>query len=79
MQYGDFGLRLINRGRELSAKQLQTADNILRKAMKDIKGARIYYRYACGKAFCRKGNEVRIFWLKRSNIVGAYGKRKGIV
>jgi ribosomal protein L16/L10AE len=59
LQHGDYGLRLINRGRELSAKQLQTADNILRKALKDVKGSRIYYRYACNKAFCRKGNEVQ--------------------
>jgi ribosomal protein L16/L10AE len=58
MQHGEYGLRLIARGRPLSAKQLETADNILRKALKDIKGTRIYYRYACGKAVCKKGNEV---------------------
>lgn len=58
MQHGEYGLRLIARGRPLSAKQLETADNILRKALKDIKNTRIYYRYACGKAVCKKGNEV---------------------
>ena len=60
LQYGDYGLRLIREGRSLSAKQLQTADNILRKALKDVKGHRIYYRFACGKAVCKKGNEVLI-------------------
>ena len=59
LQYGDYGLRLTHEGRSLSAKQLQTADNILRKALKDVKGHRIYYRFACGKAVCKKGNEVR--------------------
>ena len=64
LQHGEYGLRLIERGRPLSAKQLQTADNILRKALKEIKGARIFYRFACGRAVCKKGNEV--FQLKDS-------------
>ena len=58
LQYGDYGLRLTHEGRSLSAKQLQTADNILRKALKEVKNHRIYYRFACGKAVCKKGNEV---------------------
>jgi ribosomal protein L16/L10AE len=74
MQYGDYGLRIIARGRPLSAKQLETADNILRKALKDVKGSRIYYRYACGRAVCKKGNEVFQFHLAEL-IVGSYGKR----
>ena len=74
MQHGDYGLRIIARGRPLSAKQLETADNILRKALKDVKGSRIYYRYACGRAVCKKGNEVFPVCLAEL-IVGSYGKR----
>jgi ribosomal protein L16/L10AE len=77
LQYGEYGLRLTETGRSLSAKQLQTADNILRKALKDVKGHRIYYRFACGKAVCKKGNEVQSPLTDREITTGPYGEGKG--
>ena len=76
LQYGDYGLRLTHEGRSLSAKQLQTADNILRKALKEVKEHRIYYRFACGKAVCKKGNEVPHPGRWRVT-TGTYGEGKG--
>jgi len=58
LEYGDYGLRLVKWGRELSAKQLQGADAILRRYIKDHKGAKIIYRFACSRPICRKGGEV---------------------
>ena len=77
LQYGDYGLRLIQTGRSLSAKQLQTADNILRKALKDIKGHRIYYRFACGKAVCKKGNEVPHHCTRETNNRYVWERERG--
>jgi len=72
--HGNFGLRIVKRSCRMSAKQLETADNVLRKALKDFKGVRIYYRYACGRAVCKKGNEV--WFSPRFRLIsGAYGER----
>jgi len=58
LQHGQFGLRIIDRGRVLTAKQLQTAEVVLRTAMKDVKDSRIYYRFHTNRAIGKKGNEV---------------------
>lgn len=75
LEHGNYALRLMNTSRRLSAKQLETADGILRKAFKEYKGVRIYYRFACDRAFCRKGNEVQTSFRCRL-IIGTYGERE---
>lgn len=58
LEFGDYGLRIIKWGREFSAKQLQGAEAVLRRHIKEHKGAKILYRFACNRPMCRKGGEV---------------------
>lgn len=39
LAYGDFGLRVLE-GTRLSAKQLQTSEDAIKKAIKPVKGAK---------------------------------------
>ncbi|KTW28480.1 ribosomal protein L16 [Pneumocystis carinii B80] len=58
--YGDFGMRLKDQGVRFSAKQLQTAEMLIKKAIKPFKGSRIYTRVSTNIAVCIKGNESRM-------------------
>ncbi|KAG4300897.1 hypothetical protein PCK1_002974 [Pneumocystis canis] len=56
--YGDFGMRLKEHGVRFTAKQLQTAEMMIKRAIKSFKGAKVYTRISTHTAVCVKGNEV---------------------
>ena len=60
VQIGEYGLRLKDEGKRLSAKQLQTCEAVIRRIIKVQKGARAYLRPSCNIPVCRKGNETRM-------------------
>ena len=44
LAYGDWGLRIKGAGVRLTAKQLTTAEEVIKRKIKPIKGARVYLR-----------------------------------
>ncbi|KAH7099758.1 ribosomal protein L16, partial [Auriculariales sp. MPI-PUGE-AT-0066] len=60
LAYGDFGIRIRSEGLRLSAKQLTTADDVLKRKLKPIKGAKIWMRVFPDIPVCVKGNETRM-------------------
>ncbi|KAG4305981.1 hypothetical protein PORY_000891 [Pneumocystis oryctolagi] len=58
--YGEFGMRLKEHGVQFTAKQLQTAEMVIKRAIKSTKGATVYTRIATNIAVCVKGNETRM-------------------
>lgn len=44
LSYGDWGLRIKGKGVRLTAKQLTTAEEVIKRKIKPIKGARVYMR-----------------------------------
>ena len=44
LAYGDYGIRIKENGMRLSAKQLTSAEEAIRRAIKPIKGAKVYLR-----------------------------------
>ncbi|PPQ67741.1 hypothetical protein CVT26_007028 [Gymnopilus dilepis] len=60
LAYGDWGIRIVGEGRRLSAKQLTTAQEVIQKKLKVIKGAKVYLRVFPDIPVCVKGNETRM-------------------
>ena len=44
LAYGDWGLRIKGQGVRLTAKQLTTAEEVIKRKIKPIKGAKVYMR-----------------------------------
>lgn len=44
LAYGEWGIRIKGNGARLSAKQLQVAEEVLKRKLKVIKGAKVYMR-----------------------------------
>ncbi|KAF9009477.1 ribosomal protein L10e/L16 [Cyathus striatus] len=73
LAFGDWGIRIVGNGARLSAKQLTTAQEVLKKKLKVFKGAKIYLRIFPDIPVCVKGNETRMgkgkgtfeFWATR--------------
>ncbi|OLL24211.1 54S ribosomal protein L16, mitochondrial [Neolecta irregularis DAH-3] len=60
LEHGDFGLRLIDEGRRISAKQFQVAEATIKRVIKVNREAKCYLRVATHLAVCTKGNESRM-------------------
>ncbi|EPQ53868.1 hypothetical protein GLOTRDRAFT_130816 [Gloeophyllum trabeum ATCC 11539] len=73
LAYGDWGIRIKGPGVRFTAKQLQTAEEVIRRKIKVIKGAKVYLRVFPDIPVCVKGNETRMgkgkgsfeFWATR--------------
>lgn len=44
LSYGEWGIRVKGNGMRITAKQLKSADEALRRKLKPIKGAKVYMR-----------------------------------
>ncbi|GJJ10552.1 hypothetical protein Clacol_004779 [Clathrus columnatus] len=74
LAYGDYGIRIRGNGLRFSAKQLTTAQDVLKRKLKGIKNAKIYLRLFPDVPVCVKGNETRMgkgkgafeFWATRA-------------
>ncbi|KAF9564546.1 mitochondrial 54S ribosomal protein YmL47 [Agrocybe pediades] len=60
LAYGDWGIRIIENGARLTAKQLTTAQEVIQKKLKVLKGAKVYLRVFPDIPVCIKGNETRM-------------------
>ncbi|EJD43561.1 ribosomal protein L16 [Auricularia subglabra TFB-10046 SS5] len=75
LAFGDYGIRIRSEGKRLTAKQLQSADDVLKRKLKPLKGARIWLRVFPDVPVCVKGNETRMgrgkglfeYWATRVN------------
>ncbi|PPQ93750.1 hypothetical protein CVT25_008130 [Psilocybe cyanescens] len=73
LAYGDWGIRIKGNGARLSAKQLSTAQEVIIKKLKILKGSKVYLRVFPDIPVCIKGNETRMgkgkgtfeFWATR--------------
>ncbi|KAH9038526.1 mitochondrial ribosomal protein L16 [Lactarius pseudohatsudake] len=73
LAYGDWGLRIKGDGVRLSAKQLTSAEEVIKRKIKVVKGAKVYMRVFPDIPVCIKGNETRMgkgkgtfeFWATR--------------
>ncbi|GBE87580.1 54S ribosomal protein L16, mitochondrial [Sparassis crispa] len=73
LAYGDWGIRIKGCGKRLTAKQLTSAEEVLKRKIKTIKGAKVYMRVFPDIPVCIKGNETRMgkgkghfeFWATR--------------
>ncbi|KAH9477704.1 54S ribosomal protein L16, mitochondrial [Psilocybe cubensis] len=73
LAYGDWGIRIKGNGARLSAKQLTTAQEVIVKKLKVLKGSKVYLRVFPDIPVCIKGNETRMgkgkgtfeFWATR--------------
>ncbi|TBU24347.1 mitochondrial ribosomal protein L16 [Dichomitus squalens] len=73
LAYGEWGIRVKGNGMRITAKQLKSADEALRRKLKPIKGAKVYMRVFPDIPVCIKGNETRMgkgkgsfeFWATR--------------
>ncbi|KAI0253009.1 ribosomal protein L10e/L16 [Lactifluus subvellereus] len=60
LAYGDWGLRIKGEGVRLTAKQLTTAEEVIKRKIKPVKGAKVYLRVFPDIPVCIKGNETRM-------------------
>ncbi|KXN82255.1 54S ribosomal protein L16, mitochondrial [Leucoagaricus sp. SymC.cos] len=60
LAYGDWGIRIKGNGARLTAKQLMTVEEVIKKKLKVIKGAKVYLRVFPDIPVCVKGNETRM-------------------
>jgi ribosomal protein L16 len=75
LAYGEWGIRIKGQGVRLTAKQLTTAEEVIKRKIKVIKGAKVYLRVFPDIPVCVKGNETRMgkgkgtfeFWATRVN------------
>ncbi|OBZ77938.1 54S ribosomal protein L16, mitochondrial [Grifola frondosa] len=73
LAFGDWGIRIKGNGMRLTAKQLTAAEEVLKRQIKAIKGAKVYMRVFPDIPVCIKGNETRMgkgkgsfeFWATR--------------
>ncbi|KIM78273.1 hypothetical protein PILCRDRAFT_594135 [Piloderma croceum F 1598] len=75
LAYGEWGIRIIGQGARITAKQLITAEEVVKRKLKVLKGAKVYLRVFPDIPVCVKGNETRMgkgkgtfeFWATRVN------------
>jgi ribosomal protein L16 len=73
LAFGSWGIRIKGPGVRLSAKQLTTAEEVIKRKIKVIKGARVWLRVFPDIPVCIKGSETRMgkgkgtfeFWATR--------------
>ncbi|KAG1840563.1 ribosomal protein L10e/L16 [Suillus subalutaceus] len=73
LAYGEWGIRIKGMGVRFSAKQLTTAEEVIKRKIKVVKGAKVYLRVFPDIPVCIKGNETRMgkgkgtfeFWATR--------------
>ncbi|KAJ3475719.1 hypothetical protein NLI96_g11653 [Meripilus lineatus] len=73
LSYGEWGIRIKGNGMRLTAKQLTVAEEVIKRKIKAIKGAKVYMRVFPDIPVCIKGNETRMgkgkgtfeFWATR--------------
>lgn len=60
LAFGEWGIRIQGNGARLTAKQLLTAEEVIKKSLKVIKGGKVYLRVFPDIPVCVKGNETRM-------------------
>jgi ribosomal protein L16 len=76
LAYGDWGLRIKGQGVRLTAKQLTTAEEVIMRKIKPIKGAKLYLQVFPHVPVCI--NVCRVFNMGFTGLVDTiYGKGKG--
>lgn len=60
LERGQFGLRMKGVGLRMTAKQLQTAETVIKRLIKVVPGSKCLPRFATHLPVCTKGNEVRM-------------------
>ncbi|KAI0088439.1 ribosomal protein L10e/L16, partial [Irpex rosettiformis] len=73
LAFGQWGIRIKGNGVRLTAKQLTSAEDAIKRKIKTIKGAKVYMRVFPDIPVCQKGNETRMgkgkgafeFWATR--------------
>ncbi|KAJ3560606.1 hypothetical protein NP233_g10729 [Leucocoprinus birnbaumii] len=73
LAFGEWGIRIKGNGARLTAKQLMTAEEVIKKKLKIIKGSKVFLRVFPDIPVCVKGNETRMgkgkgtfeFWATR--------------
>ncbi|KAF8917981.1 ribosomal protein L10e/L16 [Mucidula mucida] len=60
LAFGDWGIRIKGNGHRLSAKQLTTAEDVIKRKIKPFKGAKVWLRCFPDIPVCIKGNETRM-------------------
>ncbi|EKM78865.1 hypothetical protein AGABI1DRAFT_129145 [Agaricus bisporus var. burnettii JB137-S8] len=60
LAYGEWGIRIKSNGARITAKQLLTAEEVIKKKIKVIKGSKVYLRVFPDIPVCVKGNETRM-------------------
>jgi ribosomal protein L16 len=77
LAFGSWGIRIKGPGVRLSAKQLTTAEEVIKRKIKVIKGARVWLRVFPDIPVCIKGSETRMgkgkgtfeFWATRYVVI----------
>lgn len=62
LAYGDWGIRIKGNGARLSAKQLETAEEVIKKKLKVIKGVKVYLRVFPDISVCIKVGAATCIW-----------------
>ncbi|KZS89271.1 ribosomal protein L16 [Sistotremastrum niveocremeum HHB9708] len=73
LSFGQYGIRIKGNGARLSAKQLGVAEEVIKRKIKSVKGAKVWMRVFPDVPVCVKGNETRMgkgkgafeFWATR--------------
>jgi len=60
LAYGEWGIRIKGDGVRLTAKQLTTVEEVIKRKIKPIKGAKVFLRVFPDIPVCIKGNETRM-------------------
>ncbi|KAL1668687.1 ribosomal protein L10e/L16 [Schizophyllum commune] len=60
LAFGEWGIRIIGCGARLTAKQLGTAEEVIKRKLKILKGSKVWMRVFPDIPVCVKGNETRM-------------------
>ncbi|KAF8621782.1 hypothetical protein AX15_007518 [Amanita polypyramis BW_CC] len=60
LAYGDYGIRIKGNGQRLTAKQLSTAEEVIKRKARVLKGLKVHLRVFPDIPVCIKGNETRM-------------------
>ncbi|KAF8637002.1 hypothetical protein AX17_003115 [Amanita inopinata Kibby_2008] len=60
LAYGDYGIRIKGNGHRLTAKQLSTAEEVIKRKARVLKGMKVFLRVFPDIPVCIKGNETRM-------------------
>ena len=83
LAYGDWGLRIKGEGVRLTAKQLTSAEEVIKRKIKSVKGAKVFLRVFPDIPVCIKARRLLKYGLTQvllNSDLGkrdAYGKGKG--